>query len=187
MREVGSGENGVDAQKGHHLTPKTGRELSPLVRNHLDRDAEAGNPATEKGRSAGRGSDVRKRDGLHPPGEAVDDCQEVLMPLRSGQGTHEVEVEHLKTPTGEGKILERGLGVSSDFGDLTRFTSPAETANICGNAMPNKAPFDVGDSGIRALVGHPVDAGENPLDPRVRNQRTRRGRGDVAQERDTTR
>ena len=70
-----------DPQGSVELVPQGARKLSPSVRHQLVRDPKPGNPMPEERPGAGGGTGVSEGDCLRPPGEPVNDREEVRLSL----------------------------------------------------------------------------------------------------------
>ena len=78
-------------------------------------------------------------------------------------------MKNIKTSIGQREIVELCPGVGGDFGALTRNTCPPKTSNVRRHVVPDETTLDIQQSCIRAGVRKIVDAVENLLDPKTRN------------------
>ena len=69
-----------------------------------------------------------------------------------------------------------------NFGLLTIGANSCQPQDISPHAAPNETARDLAESGLGAGVGDPVETGENPRDPRPRDQGAGRALADVAKE-----
>ena len=131
----------VHAEENRQFPPQTRGELSPAVGHDGGRDAESGHPVVQESTGAGVGSDGGERDGLHPPGESVDHCEEIGLAFRFWERAHQVEVDGHKTGVWQGDGHQGRLGVAGHLRTLAGGTGPAENLDLLGHETPDKSPL----------------------------------------------
>ena len=83
LRMICRGERPGDAKEIRELSPKSTGKLSTTVRDNGGWYSKSGDPVVQEGIGAVAGGDGDQRDRLKPPGETVDDGQQVAEPASS--------------------------------------------------------------------------------------------------------
>ena len=92
----------------------------------------------DEGSSTGFCGRVGKRDGFGPPGEAVDDREEILHALRLVERAHYVNVETSKAMVGRWSLREGCMNVAVNLRCLAGVAFPAPPVNVAFQAMSRK-------------------------------------------------
>ena len=137
---------------------------------------------TDEGSCTGLGGGVRQWNGFRPPGEAINDREEVLHALGFIEGPHQVYMEAAEATVRGWPLGERCLNMAVGLRCLAGVTFSAPLTDVPFQSMPHEA---CGDGVLRwaaAGMGKAVNGIEDPPCPLPRNHWTRFTHGDIAED-----
>ena len=95
LRVVSGGEVRLHAQESAEIREEGVVEARPAVGKDVERQTEAADDLVHQCASGRAGSSGLRRDGHEVVGEVIDDDQDMLEALALGEGSREVEANHL--------------------------------------------------------------------------------------------